>query len=156
MSKIGAAGRKVRDRETLTEAAAVSGPANDRKGANGVPPGHSFSLDFVDNRGYRWEGTFKFHVLNTREKINVGLVKSRLSGGVAAHLLDSITSHMLEMLAWLAVALDEAPDWASGDALETLYDPGVIEAIYKEVAEHEARFHGTAAVPSSESGGTGS
>ena len=56
-------------------------------------------------------------------------------------MVDAATLNLLEMQAHLAVALDDAPPWASD--LGELYDVGVVAAIYREVASHEARFWGT-------------
>ena len=39
-----------------------------------------------------------------------------------------------------SIAIDEAPAWA--DDLSSIRDIGVLTAIYKEVAEHEATFWG--------------
>lgn len=102
---------------------------------------HEFDLDFTDGRGRRWEGHFKCHAITYKERIDIGLIRSRMSGGVAPHLLDINTSNMLEALAHLAVALDEGPEWAKD--LEQLHDPAVVIAIYREVLNHEERFHGT-------------
>jgi hypothetical protein len=108
-----------------------------------VGPEHSFNLDHTDDRGQRWTGAFRCHVLTIRERTQVGIVRSRLSLGTSPLLLDPSTIDLLEMQAHLAVALDTKPDWANdfGD----LHDPSVLIAVYKEVASHEARFHGAAA-----------
>jgi hypothetical protein len=106
-----------------------------------VGPEHTFAVDHTDDRGTRWSGTFRCHVLTIRERTQVGIVRSRLSLGTSPLLLDPTTIDLLEMQAHLAVALDAKPDWA--DDFGNLHDPGVLIAVYKEVASHEARFHGT-------------
>lgn len=161
MSGIGAEGRK-RQRfiDTVPEddpvpvavakraVLAEDGPTNDKLGKEGVLKDHVFDLDYLDQRGRRWQGRFKCHVLTTQERIQVGLIRSRMSGGVAPHLLDSTTASLLEVIAHLAVALDDGPAWAK--RLEMLHDPGVALEIYKEVRQHEERFHGAESEDSGE------
>lgn len=120
------------------EPAAKDGPEHDNQGIGGLSPHHEFDLDFTDRRGYRWTGRFKCHVLNIRERASVGLTRSRLTANTPASVIDPATLNILEMQAHLAVALDEAPEWA--DRLGDLYDVAVISEIYKEVASHEANF----------------
>lgn len=126
-------------KEAVSAVQAPSGPENDAKG-RGVLKDHQFDLEYVDGRGYLWTGRFKCHALTYKERIEVGLIRSRMSGGVPPHLLDATTSNLLEMLAHLAVAMDDGPPWARD--LEALHDPAVAIAIYKEVLAHEERFHG--------------
>lgn len=121
------------------DATAVTlGPANDDTGANGLTAKHTFELNHTDSRGYVWKGRFCCHILNIRERAAVGLTRSRLTANTPAEVIDAATLNLLEMQAHLAVALDEAPDWASD--LGELYDVGVVAAIYREVASHEAGF----------------
>lgn len=150
MSGIGAEGRRARaaaevQPPPLAEARRAvvgeDGPGNDHTGKGGVGEHHTFALEHTDVRGRMWRGRFRCHVLTIREKVQVGLLKSRLAGNVPPEALDVVTSSLLEMLAHLTIALDDAPDWASD--LERIRDPGVVQAIYEEVAGHEARFHGT-------------
>ena len=145
MSGIGPAARRARKSATSPEvptiptaadAASLLGPANDKVGADGCGPEHTFTLDFTDQRGRKWTGEFRCHVLTIRERAQVGLVRSQLCAGMAPVALDASTLDLLEMQAHLAVALDTAPDWASD--LGGLHDPGVLAAIYGEVASHEA------------------
>jgi len=159
MSGIGAEGRKAREnggerfvktsdpgsdapalKEAVAAAKAPLGPANDAIGAGGVLKDAAFDLEFIDKRGYRWSGAFKCHAITYKERIDIGLIRSRLSGGVPVHLLDVNTANLLEMLSHLAVAIDEGPSWAKD--LEKLHDPSVVIAIYEEVVAHEERFHG--------------
>jgi len=127
--------------EAKKQATASDGPSNDANGKGGVPERWSFSLEYFDGRDRRWSGEFETKALTFRERVTIGLTKSRLAGGVLPNQLDAYTSHLLEMLAHLAVALVKVPEWAKD--LEGLRDPGVVTAIYKEVVDHEARFHGT-------------
>ena len=155
MGGIGASGRKQDDNPLAaakaasegkvdTEAivasvAGMSGPAGDALGGDGCGPDWTFSLNYTDQRGRVWTGEFKAHVLTTRDRMTVGLTKARLGMGVPFDLLDPTTANMLEVLAHLEVALDARPPWA-GD-LTTIYDQGLLAALYGEVVKHEARFH---------------
>ena len=120
---------------------APSGPEKDHEGSGGVSADHEFDLDYTDQRGYHWTGHFKSHILNIKERAAVGLTRSRLTANTPAQVVDAATLNLLEMQAHLAVALDDAPEWAAD--LGELYDVGVVAAIYREVASHEARFWGT-------------
>lgn len=117
---------------------ALSGHENDGTGANGLSADHSFTLEHLDSRGYVWRGRFRCHILNIRERAAVGLTRSRLTANTPAEVIDAATLNLLEMQAHLAVAIDEAPEWAAD--LGALYDVGVVAAIYREVASHEAGF----------------
>ena len=146
-SELGSAARR-RNMESKTgleiiepqDATIKEGPKNDKLGKGGITADHIFDLDYTDQRGYRWTGRFKCHILNIKERATVGLTRSRLTANTPAHVVDASTLNLLEMQAHLAVALDHAPEWASD--LGSLYDVGVIAAIYGEVASHEARFWG--------------
>lgn len=147
---IGAEGKKRKRKKNLPEVdlrvakastVALSGPDLDREGVDGLPAEHSFHLKFVDRRGRSWTGSFKSHVLTTREKVQLGLIRAQLAGNTPFEALDPITYNLLEMVAVLSVALDSNPTWA--DDLLDLHDSGVLQAIYEEVVSYEARFHGT-------------
>ncbi len=147
-SEIGAAGRRsgvqkvtAGDPATIVaQVAGQAGPEADGIGGDGCGPEWTFSLKYTDQRNRVWTGEFRAHVLTTRDRMTVGLTKARLSMGVPFDLLDPATANLAEVLAHLEVALDARPPWA-GD-LTRIYDQGVLGAIYKEVVEYEARFHG--------------
>ena len=65
---------------------------------------------------------------------------SLATSNTRAEVIDGATLNLLEMQAHLAVAIDDCPEWAAD--LGSLYDVGVVAAIYKEVASHEAGFWG--------------
>jgi hypothetical protein len=137
-----ATGVAVSEVPTLAEAKKpvdLNGPFNDAKGADGVGPERDFSLDYTDERGRRWAGDFKMRVLTMKDRVQVGLTRSRLAAGVPFAMLDGQTAMNLEVLAHLAVALVSSPPWAKD--LMAIYDPNVLGAIYEEVAAHEVRFH---------------
>ena len=126
---------------TAKEAAKETKPVghqNDSKGCNNSESTKTFDLDYTDNRGFHWSGSFTTHILTIGERASVGLTRSRMCGGVAIDAIDETTLSMLEMQAHLAVCLDLFPSWA--DDLSQIRDVGVLAAIYGEVAEHEATF----------------
>ena len=116
------------------------GPDHDNIGADSVKAKHAFDLDYTDQRGYHWSGKFRCHVLTIRERAAVGLTRSKLTANTPPEMIDASTLNILEMQAHLALALDDAPEWAN--ELGEIYDVGVLGAIYQEVASHEARFWG--------------
>jgi len=118
----------------------ISGPGHDDRGAGGLPDKNEFQLEFTDSRGHQWKGAFRHHVLSSKELTQVGLTRARLSGGIPPTSLDPLTNDLLEMRAHLAVALDEAPEWARD--LGSIRGHGLLSAIYGEVASYEARFWG--------------
>lgn len=130
---------------TAAEAAeAVTGPDGwtvDTTGAGDTTHTQTFDLDYVDKRGHRWRGRFTTHILTMREQVQIGLVRARMAGGVSPDQLDVLTANMLEMLAHLTIAVDEAPAWFKN--IENFRDQVLLEKIYAEVAQHERRFHGT-------------
>lgn len=130
------------EQAALRKARGLSGPENDALGAMGVSAEHTFELDYTDRRGHHWRGRFRCHVLTADESVQVSLTKAQMLNGTAPYLLDDSTLLLLEARAHLAVALDEAPAWAK--RLGKLRDHNVIAAIYKEVVDHERRFHGAA------------
>ncbi len=118
-----------------------SGPDFDKEGKDGLPNKHSFEVRYEDKqRGLVWEGSFKAHVLTVNNQIQLAIVKSRLLNGVSPLSVDLDTGMLVDMIAHLTVALDDAPPWAK--ELTAIYDPQVLAAIYKEVIEYEGRFRG--------------
>ena len=143
---------RVTPSEARRAATAPPGPETDGQGAaDGIAAYHEFDLDHLDARGHRWEGRFRCHVLTIDERVQVALTKARMMGGVAPFMLDPETLALLEMRAHLAVALDKAPDWMK--RMGGFRDQNVVAAIYREVAQHEQRFHGsTSESPGDEDG----
>lgn len=123
-------------KEAHAQVSAPKGPE-----AAPVDVSHTFKLSYTDRRGHLWEGQFTTHVLAVKEHIQVGLIKARMAGGIPLDAIDPFTSNLLEMMAHLAVSLDDAPDWYAN--IEDIREQGVLEAVYTEVADHARRFHQT-------------
>lgn len=101
---------------------------------------YTFRINYTDNRGRVWEGEFTSKILSIRERQNAGALRARMSGGAALDSLDALTTELNLMLAHMAYSLTDRPDWAKD--LSSLEDIGLIQAIYTEVAAHEANFLG--------------
>lgn len=98
-----------------------------------------FEFKFTTPGGKVFTGTFTNKILNVREKELVGIMRARLSGGIAYEVLDTFTKELNMMVSHLSISLKEKPDWAK-DLLDL--DEEVIHALYAHVAEHEATFRG--------------
>ena len=116
------------------------GPENDSKGVGGIGPSYSFKLNYLDQRGYFWEGLFDCHVLTVRERVSLGLTRARMMSGVPLQSIDQATLNILEMQAHIAVVIEKGPKWLA--KLADFHEVGVLTAIYREVASYEARFWG--------------
>lgn len=106
-------------------------------------PEYTFEIDMVESgTGRRRKGKFKNHALNLGQKRAVGVMQAQLSGGVPWASLSPFDQDLIMTLAHLQVSLDRKvrPKWARN--LEELYDQDLLDAIYEEVADHEATFHG--------------
>jgi len=126
----------------LAKAAAIEpGPENDRMGFEGLPSDYVFDLDYTDTRGRKWVGKFKAHILTIQQRAQVGLTRARLLNGISLASLDSYTLQLLEMQAYLAIALDSSPEWAK--KVDSIRDVAVLNALYQEVANYEGRYFRT-------------
>jgi hypothetical protein len=101
---------------------------------------YTFTLRHQDARKKLWEGTFTTKILTIGERQLVGVMRSRFQGGAPLEGLDASTADLNLKLAHLSYSLVSYPRWA--EKLRELKDPGVIDAIYQEVASHEAFFLG--------------
>ena len=118
----------------------ADGPQLDSTGAGGILPEYEFEIDYLDSRGRRWTGHFTARALTNRDRFEAGLIKAKLANGIPLDSLDLHTANLLEMLAVIEVATQTRPDWA-GDFLD-LFEPDVMNEIYKEIVGFEDRFHG--------------
>lgn len=100
---------------------------------------YTFEFSFQNRRGKRWKGTFINRILSIRQKQQVKVLKAQLSGCLPVQSLDADIWALNEIIAHMTISLIKRPDWA--DELTDLYDEELLEALYKEVASHEAFFH---------------
>lgn len=101
---------------------------------------YTFKLNYTDGRGKVWNGEFTNKILSIKERQLVGALRSQYSGGLPVESLDALTVEMNLMLAHMAYSLTAKPKWA--DNLRDLEDVALVQAIYGEVASHEAIFFG--------------
>jgi hypothetical protein len=101
---------------------------------------YTFTLSHRDGRGKLWEGTFTTKILSLAERQMVGVLRARYQGGTMLEALDASTADLNLKISHLSYSLTQYPQWAK--ALRDLKDPGIIDAIYAEVASHEAFFLG--------------
>jgi len=101
---------------------------------------YTFNLDYTDTRGKHWVGEFTSKILTIRERQFMGAMRSRMSGGAAIESLDSLTIELNLMTAHMTYSLIKRPQWAAQPG--EMKDVSLIQAIYEEVAAHEARFLG--------------
>ena len=99
---------------------------------------YSFHVRYVDAGGEIWEGDFTNKILSIKDRQLVGVIRARLGGGLPAGTLDPLTEEINLMAAHMGVSLVKRPKWA--DDLQALDCVRLLQAIYKEVASHEAKF----------------
>ena len=107
----------------------------------------SFSISYKDDSGELREGSFTTKRLSIRDRANIGVRRSQLSGGMycvrddegtpTGRGLDADTEFLNSMIAHLEISLDRSPIWWD---LEKIADLGLVHEVYAKVAEHEASF----------------
>lgn len=100
---------------------------------------YTFRLRWTDGRSKLWEGEFTNKILSIGERQMAGTLRARFSN-VAFDRLDALTSEINFITAHLTFSLKDKPEWAKN--LRDLKDIALIQAIYEEVASHEATFFG--------------
>jgi len=101
---------------------------------------YEFKIDYSDPRGKQYAGRFTNKVLTIGQQQMVGIMRSRLAGGMPLESLDALTIEVNLMVAHMTYSLTEKPKWAEN--LTALTDIALVQMIYLEVASHEATFHG--------------
>ena len=101
---------------------------------------YTFTLNWTDGRGKVWAGKFTTKILSIRERAQVGLMRARLNGGLPTEAIDGYTAEINFIVANLVYCLTQKPEWAKD--LMALDSVPLLQAIYQEVASHEATFFG--------------
>jgi hypothetical protein len=101
---------------------------------------YEFDFCWKDKRGHKWEGHFKNKILSIGEQQAVGILRSRLGGGIPIESLDLMTNELNLIIAHLSISLIVKPKWA--EDLRSLKYIDLLQDLYKEVASHEAMFFG--------------
>lgn len=105
-------------------------------------PEYTFDFEWKDGNGKIWKGKFRNTRLTIRQQQMVGVLQAQMAGNTPYHALDSLTQEINLMVAHMAFSLDEErrPDWAKD--LRDLDSVELVQMLYREVALHEAIFHG--------------
>jgi len=99
-----------------------------------------FNFSWEDGRGKTWEGVFANKILSIKEQQAVGVMRASLNGGIEFKAMDPFTAEINLIISHLAFSLVQKPEWA--EELRELKDVSLLQALYGEVAEHEATFFG--------------
>lgn len=109
-----------------------------------VTSGGVIRVDLRMGDGRELRGEFVFDLpLSVNAQTKIGNVSSRMRGGLPLAAFSDDKAGLIEMVAYLQVALTSAPLWACDESgrislgeLPTM----LVEHLYGEVAEHAARF----------------
>lgn len=130
--------------ETETELRKTLEAEHTKGEPKGPNPRHErvYTFDFVwkDGRGKKWEGTFQNQILSISDRQLVGIMRARMGSNAPVEALDALTRELNLMISHMSFSLIERPDWAKD--LRALQDVRLLQALYTEVAEHEATFFG--------------
>lgn len=100
---------------------------------------HSFKVDFTDEvEGF--EGVFEVHYPSQLERLDMGVLKSRLLGGNFEVAV--ATDNIAHVISTLDVVLDTSPEWFKVDNPDLTYE--MMEAIYVEYDEWVSSFRSSA------------
>lgn len=108
-----------------------------------------FDFKWKDARGEVWKGKFKNQILSVGQQQLVGALQAQMGGGQPYITLDAMTQEINLMVAWMTFSLDPKarPSWAKD--FRALKSVSLLQALYGEVASHEATFHGLVKVEAS-------
>jgi hypothetical protein len=106
---------------------------------------YNFEFEWKDGRGKVWKGSFISTVPDIRTRTLIGSLQAQLSNNVPVDALEPGVRRMNLIIAHLTFSLTKRPKWA--EDVGTLFDPELIQAIYEEVAKHEATFLGYDTAP---------
>jgi hypothetical protein len=100
---------------------------------------YTFSVEVVDGKGRRLQGTFTNRILDYEERIEVGRIALVLTGGVSPTVLDEDPRWIVNVLAHLSKSLVEKPEWFAKERKNTR----VLDKVWREVNGHEIYFRGS-------------
>lgn len=101
-----------------------------------------FDFEWRDGRGKVWRGRFKNQILSIGQQQLAGALQAQMGGGQPYNTLDGLTQEINLMVAWMTFSLDQKqrPLWALD--FRAIKNVSLLQALYQEVASHEATFHG--------------
>ena len=102
--------------------------------------GYTFSFSFTGAGGRVYAGTFTNRVPDVRTRMQIGVLRAQLGGGMPVESLDGLTRELNQIVAHLTFSLETRPSWAN--ELRNLEETEVLYKLYEEVMAHEATFLG--------------
>lgn len=102
-----------------------------------LPMEWNLHVYYRDMNGMIWAGDITAKRLNNRDIMQVGVLSARLAGGMALASLDENTQRLVQMMAYIAIAIKKAPAWWQP---EDMYDNNVVAAVYNYLSEKELTF----------------
>ena len=108
---------------------------------------NTFMLVYKTDDGQTLEGQFTSKRLSIRDRAQIGVRKSQLTGGMycvrdddgnaTGQGLDEDADYLNTMLAHLEIALAQKPSWFD---LDDVYDLGLVREVYEKVVNFELTF----------------
>ena len=89
---------------------------------------HSFYAEYTDINPRFVRGRFTVHQPSQLERMQIGVLKSTLLGGVVP--IDNMTDNLSHIMATLDVVLDEKPDWFDVEDPDLEYE--ILEGVFME------------------------
>jgi len=134
----------LRDEATAAVAAATA-PVDDKAGMR--QESYTFPLDFTAENGKTYRGTFTHRCASMGQRLAIGALRAKLTGGMTYESLDPFTRELTMMVADLSITLEDKgrPEWAKD--LRELKDADVIYRLWEVAALHEATFLGRRLTP---------
>lgn len=107
-----------------------------------VARAHEIEVTYITPDGERKDAVVVHRVPSLEDSLRIGRLAARMRRGVPRDALDDYTNDIVDMTAYLSVALVEMPPWLG---LGVCVDPGALIALYQEGQRHTARFLGRGA-----------
>jgi hypothetical protein len=110
---------------------------------------YTFDISLTDGSGREYAGKFTSRILGMDERVELGVLASRLALFTRWDALDPDTQWLCTVQAHLTISLDvekggQRPRWFKLAGADAVLNPRVLAAVYEEVASHEAFFRGPA------------
>lgn len=105
---------------------------------------YTFKFDWKDGRGKRWGGEFTNRIASVMDRQTIGALQAQWQLGMSHVSIDPEIAGMNYVVAHMAITLKpgRGAEWAKD--IRKLTDTDLVQALYGEVASHEATFHGRA------------
>ena len=109
-----------------------------------VPQGGVINVNVRMGDGSELIGAFTFKLpMSVNDQTRIGNISGRMRGGLSVEAFTAEKAGIIEMVAYLQVALRDAPEWArdeSGGMNLGELPAFLVEHLYGEVAQHAQRF----------------